>query len=279
MIALTAAVFASVVAAGLAAPARAEVSGVSVTIGDTSLVVTGLESDPATCGLVIVEVADQPSGAIYREWKYSGDSHWSVTFWGLQPGTTYAVRVEDNYCTPYAVPDPAFRQLYTWTGSTPTGTTTGGTPTGTTTGGTPTGTTTGGTPTGTTTGGTPTGTTTDGTPTGTTTGGTPTGTTGNAASTEIAVPRPADRFGYCSVAGNTQPDGAPIAAGTFLNLVLGQPGFDPHYTGAYPSFYIEGVGITCNPPAGLASLQGPPLRADAGGNQTPDGFYVYVRSV
>ena len=70
------------------------------------------------------------------------------------------------------------------------------------------------------------------------------------------MPRPADRFGYCSVAGNTLPDGAPIAAGTFLNLVLGQPGFDPHYTGAYPSFYIEGVGITCNTPAGLASLQG-----------------------
>jgi hypothetical protein len=93
------------------------------------------------------------------------------------------------------------------------------------------------------------------------------------------VPRPADRFGYCSVSGNTQPDGSPIAAGTFLNLVLGQPGFDPHYTGAYPSFYIEGVGITCSTPAGLASLQGPPLRVDAGGNLTPDGFYVYVPHV
>jgi hypothetical protein len=225
MIALSAAVIASVVAAGLAAPARAEVSGVNVTIGETSLVVTGIESDPATCGLVIVEVADQPSGAVYREWKYSGDSQWSVTFWGLQPGTTYAVRVEDNYCTPYAVPDPAFRQLYTWTGAPPAG------------------------------------------------------TTGNTAITELAVPRPADRFGYCSVAGNTQPDGSAIAAGTFLNLVLGQPGFDPHYTGAYPSFYIEGVGITCSAPAGLASLQGPPLRVDAGGNLTPDGFYVYVPHV
>jgi hypothetical protein len=50
MIALSAAVIVSVVAAGLAAPARAEVSGVNVTTGETSLVVTGIESDPAACG-------------------------------------------------------------------------------------------------------------------------------------------------------------------------------------------------------------------------------------
>jgi hypothetical protein len=43
MIALSAALIASVVAAGLAAPARAEVSGVNVTIGETSLAVTGIE--------------------------------------------------------------------------------------------------------------------------------------------------------------------------------------------------------------------------------------------
>jgi hypothetical protein len=152
--------------------------------------------------LVIVEVADQPSEAVYREWKYSGDSRWSVAFWGLQPGTTYAVRVEDNYCTPYAVPDAAFRQLYTWTG------------------------------------------------------GAPAGTTGNAAITDFAVPRPADRFGYCSVAGNTQPDGSAIAAWDLPEPGARAAGLRPALHGRLPVLLHRGCRITCSTREGLASLQG-----------------------
>jgi hypothetical protein len=227
MLALSAAVIASVVAAGLAAPARAEVSGVSVTIPETSLVVTGIESDPATCGLVIVEVADQPGGAVYP--RVEIQRRFVLVDGVLGPVAGHHLRREgrgqNNYCTPFAVPDAAFRQLDTWIG------------------------------------------------------GAPAGTTGNAAITELAVPRPADRFGYCSVAGNTHPDGPAVAAGTFLNLVLGQPGFDPHYTAAFPSFYIEGVGSPAARGKGWRAYRGAPLGADAGGNLTPDGFDVYVPRV
>ena len=55
---------------------------------------------------------------------------------------------------------------------------------------------------------------------------------------------------YCSVAGNTV-NGAPIPPGTALNLTLGQPKIDPHYKGATPAFFVEGIGATCDsPPAG-----------------------------
>lgn len=59
------------------------------------------------------------------------------------------------------------------------------------------------------------------------------------------------RAGYCSVAGNTTVTGTPIPAGQFLELLIGQPGWDYHYAGALPARYIEDMGITCKqPPAG-----------------------------
>ncbi len=205
----------------LAGPASADVSGINVSIGETSLTVTGVESDPVACGHVRVEVADQPSGAVYHDWKFSTDANWSLTFWGLQPGTTYAVRVTDDYCSPFAVPDPAWRQLFSWSPSVP-----------------------------------------------------------------AADPRPADRFGYCSVAGDTWPDGTPIMPGTFLNLLLDQPSMDSHYTGAIPAYYVEGVGITCSLTPAQTALAGTAvvnsgggavtLKAGGGGDVTPFGFYTYV---
>jgi hypothetical protein len=60
-----------------------------------------------------------------------------------------------------------------------------------------------------------------------------------------------NRAGYCSAPGDTAPDGTPIAPGTFLNLLAGQPETDAHYTGAALAAYVEGVGITCDaPPSG-----------------------------
>lgn len=53
-------------------------------------------------------------------------------------------------------------------------------------------------------------------------------------------------LGYCSVAGNTLPDGTAILPGTFLNLEAGQPDGDPHYTGATPAYYYQGLGISCD---------------------------------
>jgi hypothetical protein len=58
-------------------------------------------------------------------------------------------------------------------------------------------------------------------------------------------PQPS-RGGYCSVAGNTRPDGTPIPPGTFLNLDGGQPATDPRVAGATPAFYYEGLGISCS---------------------------------
>ena len=59
------------------------------------------------------------------------------------------------------------------------------------------------------------------------------------------------RAGYCSVAGNTTATGAPLQPGTFLDLLVGEPSRDGHYTGATLAIFIKGVGLTCgSPPAG-----------------------------
>jgi hypothetical protein len=59
-------------------------------------------------------------------------------------------------------------------------------------------------------------------------------------------PQGPDRFIYCSAAGDTDSNGNPIAPGTSLNLLLGQPLIDAHYTGATPGFWIPGLGVTCS---------------------------------
>ncbi len=54
---------------------------------------------------------------------------------------------------------------------------------------------------------------------------------------------------YVAVEGNTDPfTGKPIKPGTMLDLLLGQPLTDPHYTNAQPAIYVEGVGLTAGPP-------------------------------
>ena len=58
-------------------------------------------------------------------------------------------------------------------------------------------------------------------------------------------PGQGNHSGYCSVAGNTDANGASLPAGTFLDLSAGQPNGDPHFKGATPAFYYEGVGISC----------------------------------
>jgi uncharacterized surface protein with fasciclin (FAS1) repeats len=65
----------------------------------------------------------------------------------------------------------------------------------------------------------------------------------------LASPRSTKtRAAFCSVAGNTSLAGKPIRAGTFLNLLFGQPSWDYHYAGAVPANYVEGKGLTCAPP-------------------------------
>lgn len=92
-----------------------------------------------------------------------------------------------------------------------------------------------------------------------------------------APPRSADRFGFCSAPGDTRPDGTPIAPGTFLNLLLGQPETDRHYTGAVPAFYVQGVGITCSlTPQQAALAASSTQKAGGGGDVTPYGIYPYI---
>ena len=60
------------------------------------------------------------------------------------------------------------------------------------------------------------------------------------------------RAGYCSVAGNTRPDGSELPPGTFLDLVFGEPGRDARVAGAAPANFIRGAGLTCaGPPPGF----------------------------
>jgi hypothetical protein len=62
---------------------------------------------------------------------------------------------------------------------------------------------------------------------------------------------PLARAGYCSAAGDRAVDGSPLQPGTFLDLVVGEPAHDSHYTGATPAIFVKGEGLTCGaPPAG-----------------------------
>lgn len=78
------------------------------------------------------------------------------------------------------------------------------------------------------------------------------------------------RAGYCSVAGDTDDNGAPLQPGTFLDLTLGAPSVDGHYTGATPADFIEGVGLACSVPGGYVRDG----FADGGG-QPGSGMYPY----
>lgn len=88
-------------------------------------------------------------------------------------------------------------------------------------------------------------------------GGEPFGASGDFAFATYMIAAPSEpaqggRSGYCSVAGNTWQDGSAIRAGTFLNLVDGQS-TTGRYKGAIVASYLEGLGISCDVPAGYAS--------------------------
>lgn len=44
--------------------------------------------------------------------------------------------------------------------------------------------------------------------------------------------------------------------GRFLNLAVGQPNLDPTYSGAVPSIFVRGLGISCDPPPPGYTQQG-----------------------
>jgi len=93
------------------------------------------------------------------------------------------------------------------------------------------------------------------------------------------APEPA-RIAYCSVAGNTWPDGTPIPPGTFLNLLAGQTSTDAHYTGATPAFWVEGVGLTCSlNPSQAALAAASTVKVGGGGTVlAPEagGIYTFI---
>jgi hypothetical protein len=103
-------------------------------------------------------------------------------------------------------------------------------------------------------------------------GGPTGGTHSGHQNTGVEEPPPAGegRVGYCAVAGNTYPDGTPIPPGTFINLLEGQPDYDPNYKGATIANYIEGMGITCDPPpAGYVR------KGFADSDDVPAGLYPF----
>jgi len=79
------------------------------------------------------------------------------------------------------------------------------------------------------------------------------------------------RAGYCSVSGNTAADGSALQPGTFLDLVVGEPATNGHYTGAAPANFVKGIGLTCaSPPAGYIR-QG----FASGAGEVGSGVYPY----
>jgi hypothetical protein len=77
---------------------------------------------------------------------------------------------------------------------------------------------------------------------------------GACASPAAPKPQGPDRYIYCAVAGNTWPDGTPIAPGTALNLPADQAASDPHYKGATIGFWVPGEGATCSLTPAQAAL-------------------------
>lgn len=78
------------------------------------------------------------------------------------------------------------------------------------------------------------------------------------------------RAGYCSVPGDTDETGAPLQPGTFLDLTVGAPSVDGHYTGAVPANFVEGAGLSCGTPPDGYVRDG---LVDGGGR--PGGVYPY----
>ncbi len=83
---------------------------------------------------------------------------------------------------------------------------------------------------------------------------------------------------YAVVAGEDgeEPQGFPrhgyCLGGVFVDLLKGQPASDPRYHGATPALFVEGKGITCDPP--------PPGYVLVGlydGVEADHGFYPYFR--
>jgi uncharacterized surface protein with fasciclin (FAS1) repeats len=79
------------------------------------------------------------------------------------------------------------------------------------------------------------------------------------------------RVGYCAVAGNTLPSGAPVKPGRFLNLRDGQPEADFHFAGAVIANYLEGVGVTCMTPSSGFKQEG----VAPATKHVPAGVYPY----
>ena len=78
---------------------------------------------------------------------------------------------------------------------------------------------------------------------------------GHAAGAAWVPPPP--HAAMCSAPGNTNPfTGAAIPTGTFLDLLAAQITTDPHYAGATPAIFVQGKGITCDPPPAGFSLHG-----------------------
>ncbi len=91
-----------------------------------------------------------------------------------------------------------------------------------------------------------------------------------------------DRYGYCSVAGNTDASGKPLAPGTFLNLYMAQPDTDKHYTGATPGYWVQGAGATCTlspQQAAIAAASTTKVNhVGATGDPNQPEFYTYIPS-
>lgn len=79
------------------------------------------------------------------------------------------------------------------------------------------------------------------------------------------------RAGYCSVPGNTAGDGTALQPGMFLDLLIGEPATNGHFTGATPANFVKDIGLTCAAPPPGYVRQG----FATGAGQVGAGVYPY----
>jgi hypothetical protein len=98
----------ALVSAVFAAGAQASISNIQVSVGATSITVTGLHVDEGDCHADVYVWDYDTGGDVYDQSETNMYGQFSATFENLVPGKRYWVEVRDHYCDGYV-----FLQVFT----------------------------------------------------------------------------------------------------------------------------------------------------------------------